>query len=224
MNPLRIAIPKGRLRDRTIGLFKEAGLPMPSQSELRSRKLRFRGANDSLEIETMLVKDGDVTVYVDHGVADLGVAGSDQILERDCDLFMPAELSFGDCRLMLIGRRGVEPLGRSERVRIATKYPKIARRALADRALQLEVIELQGSVELAAVLGLTDYIVDLVETGATIRENDLVPIETILEVRPRLIVNKTSYRTRPDLILPVIERIREISQTIEDRSSEGVNA
>lgn len=223
MNPLRIAIPKGRLRDRTIALFADGGIPMPSPEVLGSRRLRFHTRDESMEVETMLVKDGDVTVYVEHGVADVGVAGSDQILERECDLFIPAELSFGRCRLMLIGRRGATRPGGSERIRVATKYPNITRRALAGRALQLEVIELQGSIELAAVLGLTDYIVDLVETGATIRENDLEPIEEILEVRPRMIVNKTSYRTRPDLIRPVIERIREISQA-EIRSLEGVDA
>lgn len=220
MNPLRIAIPKGRLRDRTVEMFASAGLPMPDAAELDSRKLRFRSSDSRITLETMLVKDGDVTVYVDHGVADLGVVGSDQILERDCDLFMPVELSFGRCRLMLIGRRGAIPLTRAERVRIATKYPAITKRALGERALQLEVIPLQGSVELAAVLGLTDYIVDLVETGATIRENDLEPLETLLDVHPRLIVNKTSYRTRPDVIRPIIERIREVSQTAA--SAEGV--
>lgn len=223
MNPLRIAVPKGRLRDQTIDLFRSCGLPLPSTEELDSRKLRFRSGGPDLEVETMLVKDGDVTVYVDHGVADIGVVGSDQILERECDLFMPAELPFGHCRLMLIGRRGASPLTKAERVRIATKYPTITRRALTERALQLEVIPLQGSVELAAVLGLTDYIVDLVETGATIRENDLEPLETLLEVRPRLIVNKTSYRTRPDLIRSVIDRIREVCTETSARSLEGVN-
>ncbi len=221
MNELRIAIPKGRLRDHTLRLFAEAGLPMPSREELDSRKLRFRSSDGSLVVETMMVKDGDVTVYVDHGVADIGIVGSDQILEQECDLFMPVELPFGRCRLMLIGRKGTPPLVRAERVRIATKYPAITKRALADRALQLEVIPLQGSVELAAVLGLTDYIVDLVETGTTIRENDLETLETLLEIHPRLVVNKTSYRTRPDLIRPIIERIREVAQS-DSRTVEGV--
>ncbi|MBW3671083.1 MAG: ATP phosphoribosyltransferase [Acidobacteria bacterium] len=212
MNLLRIAIPKGRLRDRTVAMFVEAGLAMPRPEELESRRLQFRSVGEPVTTETMLVKDGDVAVYVDHGVADVGVAGSDQILERNCDLFMPVELPFGHCRLMLIGRRGVPPLIRAERVRIATKYPMITKRALGERALQLEVIPLQGSVELAAVLGLTDYIVDLVESGATIRENDLEPLETLLHVHPRLIVNKTSYRTRPDIIGPIIERVRQATQ------------
>jgi ATP phosphoribosyltransferase len=223
MNTLRIAIPKGRLRDQTIATFARAGLPMPGPAEIDSRKLRFTSFGDAITVETMLVKDGDVTVYVAHGVADLGVAGSDQILEQGCDLFMPVELPFGRCRLMLIGRKGALPLTRAERVRIATKYPAITRRSLGERALQLEVIPLQGSVELAAVLGLTDYIVDLVETGTTIRENDLEPLETLLDVHPRLIVNKTSYRTRPELIRPVIERIRETT-LISPSSAEGVFA
>lgn len=222
MNLLRIAIPKGRLRDRTIEMFAGSGLPMPTKSELDSRRLRFRSAGTSLIVETILVKDGDVTVYVDHGVADLGIAGSDQILEQGCDLFMPVEVPFGRCRLMLIGRRGVLPLRWAERVRIATKYPAITKRMLGERALQLEVIPLQGSVELAAVLGLTDYIVDLVETGTTIRENDLEPLETLLEIHPRLIVNKTSYRTRPEMIRPIIERIREVTQAVA--SAQGVLA
>lgn len=221
MNPLRIAIPKGRLRERTVEMFARAGLPMPRADELDSRRLRFRSPGERIPLESMLVKDADVTVYVDHGVADIGVAGSDQILERDCDLFMPVELPFGRCRLMLIGRRGAAPLTRTGRVRIATKYPAITRRALGERALQLEVIPLQGSVELAAVLGLTDYIVDLVETGATMRENDLEPLETLLDVHPRLIVNKTSYRTRPDLIRPIIERVRESIHGVA-ASAEGV--
>jgi ATP phosphoribosyltransferase len=224
MSMIRLAVPTGRLSVECLRLSREIGLPVPSDEGLSSRRLRFGSRTAEGPFETVLVKDGDVPVYVEHGIADFGFAGSDQVLEQESDVLTPVELGFGRCRLMLIG--GDEPvrLDRAERVRVATKYPRLARRLLAPRALRMEIIPLQGSVELAAVLGLTDFIVDIVETGTTMRNNGLRPLETLLEIRPGLIVNRNSYLTRPEIIRPVIERIRQAVRGLPVASMEGARA
>jgi ATP phosphoribosyltransferase len=224
MSMIRLAVPTGRLSGECLRLAREIGLPVPSEEDLSSRQLRFAGRTVAGPFETVLVKDGDVPVYVEHGVADFGFAGSDQVLEQERDVLMPVELSFGRCRLMLIGKDESGWSPRAERVRVATKYPRLARRLLARRALRLEIVPLQGSVELAAVLGLTDFIVDIVESGATIRNNGLWPLETLLEIHPGFIVNRNSYLTRPDIIRPVIERIRQATCGMRAPSMEGATA
>lgn len=201
--PLRIALPKGRLLDQCITLFAAAGLPVPSERDLRSRKLVFRTG----EFEWILVKDGDVPVYVEYGAADAGVAGLDQVLEHQSEVYQPVKLPFGQCRMMLIGSPDAPPLDDDRVDRIATKYPVVTRNYLNRRGLHLDIIPLQGSVELSAVLGLTPYIVDLVETGETIRIHALQPLDTIEEISPYLIVNRSSYRIDS-------ERIRELTNNI----------
>lgn len=196
---MRIAIPKGRLQDKVLEVFAGAGYDVPDDADLKTRKLVF----DRGGIEWIFVKDGDVPVYVEHGAADAGIAGLDQILEHGCTAYQPVELPFGHCRLMLIAAPGAPPL-----TKVATKYPNITREFLEGRSVRAEIVPLSGSVELAAVLNLTSHVVDLVETGETVRVHKLVLQEVIAEISPRLIVGKNSYRTEP-LVRELIARIEE---------------
>ena len=197
---MRIAIPKGRLQERALGVFADAGYDVPSEADLKSRKLVF----DRGGIEWIFVKDCDVPVYVEHGAADAGIAGLDQILEHECTAYQPVELPFGRCRMMLIAAPGAPPL-----TKVATKYPRITRQFLEGRSLRAEIVPLGGSVELAAVLNLTSHVVDLVETGETVRVHKLDLQDVIAEISPRLIVGKNFYRTEPKTVRELITRIEE---------------
>ncbi len=202
MTPLRIAIPKGRLQAATLALFDAAGFPVPSPAELSTRSLRFAAPG----FEWIFVKDADVPVYVEHGAADAGVAGLDQIEEQRAAVYQPIELPFGRCRLMLIGKeKGTGPQA-TRRSTIATKYPTLTRARLGSRAALSEIVILQGSVELALVLGLSDFIVDLVETGETIRAHALEPLELLLDVSPRLAVNRESFRFKAAAVRDLLQR------------------
>ena len=198
---MRIAIPKGRLQDRALGVFADAGYDVPSDGDLKTRKLVFERGG----IEWIFVKDCDVPVYVEHGAADAGIAGLDQILEHECTAYQPVELPFGRCRMMLIAAPGVPPL-----TKVATKYPRITRQFLEGRGLRAEIVPLGGSVELAAVLKLTSHVVDLVETGETVRVHKLELQDVIAEISPRLIVGKNFYRTEPKIVRELIARVEEV--------------
>jgi len=197
---MRIAIPKGRLQDRVLGVFADAGYDVPDDDDLRTRKLVF----DRGDIEWIFVKDCDVPVYVEHGAADAGIAGLDQILEHECTAYQPVELPFGRCRMMLIAAPGAPPL-----TKVATKYPRITRQFLDSRGVRAEIVPLGGSVELAAVLKLTSHVVDLVETGETVRVHKLELQDVIAEISPRLIVGKNFYRTEPKQVRELIAKVEE---------------
>ena len=201
---MRIAIPKGRLQEKALAVFRAAGYDVPAERDLATRKLVFKRGG----IEWIFVKDCDVPVYVEHGAADAGVAGLDQILEHDCTAYQPVELDFGRCRMMLIAAPGAPPL-----TKVATKYPRITRQFLDARGVRAEVVPLSGSVELAAVLKLTSHVVDLVETGETVRVHHLELQDVIAEISPRLIVGKTFYRTEPKMVRDLIARLQE---TVEE--------
>lgn len=209
---MRIAIPKGRLQSDVLATFAAAGYDVPSETDLRTRKLVFHRAG----IEWIFVKDCDVPVYVEHGAADAGVAGFDQILEHDCGAYQAVELPYGRCRMMLIGAPTAPRL--SDRARIATKYPHITRNYLDERGLRAEIVPLGGSVELAAVLGLTSHVIDLVETGETVRVHRLVLQDLVAEITPRLIVAKNFYRTSNQRVRELIARIEE-ARNVMDSSS-----
>lgn len=198
---MRIAIPKGRLQDRALAVFADAGYDVPDDADLKTRRLVF----DRGGIEWIFVKDGDVPVYVEHGAADAGIAGLDQILEHECTAYQPVEFPFGRCKMMLIAAPGAPPL-----TKVATKYPRITRQFLDARGVRAEVVPLSGSVELAAVLKLTSHVVDLVETGETVRVHHLELQDVIAEISPRLIVGKTFYRTEPKLVRELIARVEEV--------------
>src|SRR5947209_20501328 len=197
---MRIAIPKGRLLDKALATFAAAGYDVPSESDLATRRLVF----DRGEVEWIFVKDCDVPVYVEHGAADAGIAGLDQILEHECTAYQPVEFPFGRCRMMLIAAPDAPPL-----TKVATKYPRITRQFLDARGVRAEVVPLGGSVELAAVLKLTSHVVDLVETGETVRVHHLELQDVIAEISPRLIVGKTFYRTEPKIVRDLIARVEE---------------
>jgi ATP phosphoribosyltransferase len=197
---MRIAIPKGRLQDRALGVFAGAGYDVPAEGDLKTRKLVFERDG----VEWIFVKDGDVPVYVEHGAADAGIAGLDQILEHECTAYQPVEFPFGRCRMMLIAAPGAPPL-----TKVATKYPRITRQFLESRGIRAEIVPLNGSVELAAVLNLTSHVVDLVETGETVRVHHLELQDVIAEISPRLIVGKNFYRTEQKLVRDMITRIEE---------------
>jgi ATP phosphoribosyltransferase len=197
---LRIAVPKGRLLDRCLATFAAAGFEVPDEADLKTRKLVF----DKGDVQWIFVKDGDVPVYVEHGAADAGIAGLDQILEHDCTAYQPVELPFGRCRMMLIAAPGAPPL-----TNVATKYPRISRQYLDGRGIRAEIVPLSGSVELAAVLHLTSHVIDLVETGETVRVHKLELQDVVAEISPRLIVGKNVYRTEPKQIRDLIARVEE---------------
>jgi ATP phosphoribosyltransferase len=197
---MRIAIPKGRLQDPALGVFAGAGYDVPDDADLKTRRLVF----DRGGIEWIFVKDCDVPVYVEHGAADAGIAGLDQILEHECTAYQPVEFPFGRCKMMLIAAPGAPPL-----TKVATKYPRITRQFLDSRGVRAEVVPLGGSVELAAVLKLTSHVVDLVETGETVRVHHLELQDTIAEISPRLIVGKTFYRTEKEQVRELIARVEE---------------
>jgi ATP phosphoribosyltransferase len=200
MTNLRIALPKGRLLEPSLATFAAAGFDVPAETDLASRCLVF----DRGGIQWIFVKDCDVPVYVEHGAADAGVAGLDQILEHGCTAYQPVELPFGRCRMMLIAAPGAPPL-----TRVATKYPRIARQYLDGRALRADVIPLGGSVELAAVLHLTSHVIDLVESGETARVHKLELQDVVAEIAPRLIVGRNVYRTEPKRARDLIARVEE---------------
>jgi ATP phosphoribosyltransferase len=200
---MRIAVPKGRLQDRVLDVFADAGYDVPTEIELRSRRLVFHRDG----IEWIFVKDCDVPVYVEHGAADAGIAGLDQILEHGCTAYQPVELPFGRCRMMVIGAPGAPRLADIANPKVATKYPRLTRQYLESRGIRAEIVPLGGSVELAAVLALTSHVVDLVETGETVRVHRLELQDVVADISPRLIVSRSVYRTEPAQMRDLIARI-----------------
>jgi ATP phosphoribosyltransferase len=212
MTPLRIALPKGRLQQPALEVFQAGGYEIPTERDLKTRMLVFERGG----VEWIFVKDCDVPVYVEHGAADAGIAGLDQILEHGCSAYQPVELPFGHCRMMVIGAPGAPRLSGDLTAKIATKYPRIARQYLDAHALRAEVVPLGGSVELAAVLNLTSHVIDLVETGETVRVHKLEIQDVVAEISPRLIVGKDIYRTEPQRIRDLIARVESALLTLNE--------
>jgi ATP phosphoribosyltransferase len=203
---LTIAISKGRILEETLPLLAQADI-VPKEDPSRSRKLVLETNRSGVQL--FIIRAADVPTYVEYGAADLGIAGKDVLLEHDGDeLYEPLDLGIARCRMMLAGLETARPHG--GRLRIATKYVNTARTYFADRGMQVEIIKLYGSMELAPVLGLSDQIVDLVDTGNTLKANGLVPLETLCEISSRLIVNKASMKMKADRIKPLINQLAEI--------------
>lgn len=186
---LDIALPKGRLGDKVIRLLGEAGLGAAGLSG-ESRRLVLESGDGSLRF--FWVKPADVPIYVERGAADIGVAGRDVLLELGADVYELMDLGLGRCRMCVAGPEGA--LGRAGVLRVATKFPAIATRHFQGEGRAIDIIKLNGSIELAPILGLSDVIVDIVETGTTLRENELVVLEEILPISARLIANKAAFR------------------------------
>jgi ATP phosphoribosyltransferase len=209
---ITIALPKGRLQKPVLERFAAAGI-RPDEEPGVSRKLIIPAGASA---RFVILKDGDVPLYVERGAADLGVCGLDQVLESGADLLTPIDFGFGRCRLCLAAPRGSKlasqaalseaaELGRS--LRVASKYPRLSGRWFARRGVPVDLISLSGSVELAAVSGLTDAIVDLVESGRTLEENGLVVVDELLQVSARLVVNRAAYRLKVEELLPLLEKL-----------------
>jgi len=205
MNDLiTIAIPKGRILQESVALFGKIGI---SCSELLSdtRKLIFE--NREQRMRYMIVRATDVPTYVEYGCADLGIVGKDTLLEQEKDLYEPLDLKFGYCRMVVAEpaelSRNDDPAGWTS-IRIATKYPNFTERYFTGKGVQVEIIKLYGSIELAPLVGLSERIVDLVSTGETLKQNGLVEVETIAEITTRLIVNRASLKTRHKRITEII--------------------
>ena len=201
---LRVALPKGRLYDPAVACFARAGIALDPDP---GRKLLI-GASDP-GIEFLVVKPADVAVYVETGAADLGVTGTDVLRETDADVLEPLELGFGACRLA-VASPASQPwpdLPGGQTARVATKYPRLAWRHFAERGRPVEIITVNGSVEVATLLGLAHWIVDLVDTGNTLRANGLVERETILQVGAVLVANRASQKLKLDAHLGLMARL-----------------
>ena len=203
MTQLTIAIAKGRLQAETLDLLSRAGLGVPSET-ISSRRLAVE--DESERYRLIFVKPADVPVYVEHGIADCGIVGRDVLLESEPDLLQPLSLNIGACRIVVAAMPN-PPANQLGTLRVATKYPRIAVRHFGSRGVAVELIQLSGSVELASVLRLADCIVDLVETGNTLRENGLKIIEVITDSTARLVVNRASYQLKADAIGQLVQSL-----------------
>ena len=186
---LDIALPKGRLGEKVVALLGESGMGCANLDE-DSRKLVLE--NDDGSLRFFWVKPADVPIYVERGAADAGVAGKDVLVEHGADVYELLDLGLGKCRMCVAGYQGA--LERGGVLRVATKFPNIATRHFQSRGRAIDIIKLNGSIELAPILGLSDVIVDIVETGTTLKENNLAVLEEILPISARLIANKVAFR------------------------------
>lgn len=205
MTKLTIALAKGRLQDEAMKLFNKAGIFL-SEEELSSRKLLLE--DEKKNYCFVLVKPTDVPVYVEHGVADLGICGQDVLLESIADVHKPLDLGFGYCRIAVAGKiKETQPT--LSVLRVATKYPRIAAEYFQQRGVPVEIIKLSGSIELAPLLGLADRIVDLVETGRTLIENGLEVKEVVSETTAQLIANRASFQLKRTAILELVDLLSQ---------------
>ena len=203
---LNIALPKGRLGTKVYKLFSKIGYDC-SEMEENNRKLVFENKESGLRY--LLVKPSDVAIYVEHGAADIGVVGKDVLLETDPEIYELLDLQMGKCRLAVASNTGWTD-DVSLPLRVATKYPNITAKYFSEINRQIEVIKLNGSIELAPILGLSDVVVDIVETGSTLKENNLSVFYDIAPSSARLIVNKSSYQFEKDRIESIVSQLRDL--------------
>lgn len=206
---LTIAIPKGRILHDSVALFKKIGIHCDDLLS-DTRKLIFEEPEQKMRY--MIVRATDVPTYVEYGCADLGIVGKDTLMEQGKDLYEPLDLKFGYCRLVVAEpaelSRSDDPSSWSD-IRIATKYPNVTEKYFSGHGVQVEIIKLYGSIELAPLVGLSERIVDLVSTGETLKQNGLVEVETIAEITCRLIVNRASLKTRYQRISEIIRGLEQ---------------
>ena len=208
MQGIAVALSKGRILEETLPLLARAGI-VPAEDPETSRKLVV--ATSQRDVSIVILRAQDVPTYVQHGAADLGVAGKDVLLEHGGEgLYQPLDLGIGRCRLVVATRRGYDWAGtvqRGARIRVASKYVDTAREHFAAKGMHVDLIKLYGSMELAPLVGLADAIVDLVSTGNTLKANDLVAVEEILAVTARLIVNPAALKLKRDRVKPLIDAL-----------------
>ena len=200
---LNIALPKGRLGEKVYAMFEKAGFPCPSIHD-GSRKLIFE--NEELGVRYFWVKPSDVAIYVERGAADVGVAGKDILLEYTPDIYELLDLNIGKCRMAVAAKNGFRD-DPQRTLRVATKFSNIAAQYYLSKGRDIDIIHLNGSIEIAPILNLSDVIVDIVETGTTLKENNLSVIETIVPISARLIANKASYKFKSERIDTLVQQV-----------------
>ena len=210
MIPITIALPKGKLLAPSIKIFDSLGL-VPEEVKDAGRRLIFKSEKHALSY--MVIRPTDVPTYVEYGAADIGIVGKDMLLEQQKDLYELLNLQFGYCRLVVAGpKEAIEPYkdGNLVKVRVATKYPRVTEKFFASRGVHADIIKLYGSIELAPLVGLSHVIVDLIETGRTLKENNLEVIEIITDSTARLIANRASLKLKYKRINGIIEELKKV--------------
>ncbi len=210
MRYLTIALAKGRLAEKTMELFSEIGINCEEMKDKKTRKLLF--VNEELGLKFFLAKAGDVPTYVEYGAADIGVVGKDTILEEGRKILEVVDLKLGNCRMCVCGPASAkELLKHHEMIRVASKYPHIAKDYFYNKKHQtVEIIKLNGSVELAPIVGLSEVIVDIVETGSTLRENGLEVLEEVCPLSARMVVNNVSMKMENERIMDIIQKLKAV--------------
>ena len=206
---INIALPKGRLGEKVYAMFEAAGYECPSIKE-NNRKLIFE--NEEKGLRYFWVKPSDVSIYVERGAADIGVAGKDILLEYEPDIYEMLDLNIGKCRMAVAAKKAFRDNG-ERTLKVATKFVNIARQYYASIGRDIDIIKLNGSIEIAPILGLSDVIVDIVETGTTLKENDLEVKETVVPISARLIVNKTAFKFKTAQIEEILRKLKEQVKT-----------
>lgn len=208
MRYLTIALAKGRLADKAMEMFEAIGISCDEMKDKASRKLIF--VNEDLGVRFFLAKANDVPTYVEYGAADIGIVGRDTILEEGRKLYEVMDLGVGKCRMCVCGPESArERLEHHELIRVATKYPSIAKDYFYNQKYQtVEIIKLNGSIELAPIVGLSEVIVDIVETGSTLRENGLMVLEEVCSLSARMVVNQVSMKTENERITAIIKKFQ----------------
>ena len=203
---INIALPKGRLGEKVYDMFEKAGYDCPSIKE-NNRKLTFE--NEEKGIRFFWVKPSDVAIYVERGAADIGIAGKDILLEYRPNVYELLDLGIGKCRMAVAAKKNFRD-NPSKTLRVATKFTNIAREYYAGKCRDIDIIHLNGSIEIAPILGLSDVIVDIVETGKTLLENDLIPYETIVPISARVIANKANFKFKGERIEAIVEGLASV--------------
>ncbi|MBE7029769.1 MAG: ATP phosphoribosyltransferase [Clostridia bacterium] len=201
---LNIALPKGRLGEKVYSMFEKAGFECPAIKE-NNRKLIFE--NSKLKVRYFWVKPSDVAIYVEHGAADIGVAGKDILLEYEPDIYELLDLKLGKCKMAVAGKKDFLYEDKKS-IRVATKFQNIAKNYYAKIGKEIDIIKLNGSIEIAPILGLSDVIVDIVETGTTLKENDLCVLEDIIPISARLIANKANFKFKSEKIEKIVKSLK----------------
>lgn len=202
---LNVALPKGRLGEKVYAMFEKAGYPCPSIKEV-NRKLIFE--NEECGVRYFWVKPSDVAIYVERGAADIGVAGKDILLEYEPEVYELLDMKFGKCRMAVAAKKDFRD-DTSRTLRVATKFSNIASQYYMSKGRDIDIIHLNGSIEIAPILGLSDVIVDIVETGSTLKENDLTVFDTIVPISARFISNKSSYKFKSEAIDKLVENLAQ---------------
>ncbi len=215
---LTIALAKGRIFDSALSRLAAAGYAIPPGLSDSSRRLMVDTLDGALRL--LLVKSGDVPTYVEYGAADCGIAGRDIVAESGRDVLEPLALGFARCGLVVAAPtdRADAPLHRLTSVRVATKYPRLTRAYFEAQGLSVDIIPLSGSVELAPTAGLADFIVDMVETGTTLRENNLTSVDVVLESEALLILNRASHKLKMDAIGDLIRRLESVTEATSENA------